>query len=409
MKNDKNIILIFFGLLVFINPRIFLRTFIPDSSVASIIGVLMMIILTYFVIKNVNPKRIDKYTIYFSGFIILLWIKYISVGVPITVIIQDVPTFIALIAIIRFIRDTPFIKNVFIVFSIVMIINVAAIYSPTSLILEGFDKNTGYGYSSFLNNRATGFTIAPGVLSLFSSVGLVMGLIVFSQERKIIWFLLIISSLGCGVASGNRTFIIGLLVATILVPFLIKSNKVKLLYISIVALAAMLIISPSNLLDDYKYNMSERFSQNELQNAIDVRYTGGSGLLPVLRSAMKHPFFGSIHYDTYKQEIYILDENYRATTSNGLAAMFASMGIMYVSIYIFWTAIAFYRLIRWYRTTNSIFGKTWALAITIGYFTGHLICIFDGLLLNVLMMIFMSIGVKGGFAPNIIAEANNER
>jgi hypothetical protein len=384
------------GFLVFIKPRIFLRTFIPDSNMANIIGAMMMILFIYKVFKYLSFTRLDKHLVYFVAFIAILWIRYIAAGVPISVIVQDIPTLVGLVAVIIFIKDASFIMNVFKVFSIVMVINAFAIYSPWSIITQGFDNNTGYGFSSYLENRATGFTVAPGVLSFYSAVGLVFGITLFSQEKKFIWLLMIMSAFICGVASGNRTFIIGLAISIVLIPVLLETNKARLVYGTILVTGVLFILSPMKYIENYRYNMIERFSENELQKAIDVRYSGSAGILPVIRSGIKNPIFGSINYDSYRQEIYIIDGNYRATTSNGFAAMFATMGLFYVGIFTLGTILAFYRFVSSYRNADSTIEKTWSMAFIVSYMTGHIICIFDGLLLNYMMLIFLAIGIKGG-------------
>lgn len=397
LKYSLSLVITFCGsLLVFCNPVVFLRTIFPVAGLAEIIGFFLFIVLFLSVILLVysNGLRVNKYGVYLLIFCILSQFVFIISDYSFKILIQSIPTYLILVAITVYGLDITFIHHLIKAFTFAMILHFLSIYSGLDFIQRGIDLNTQYGISSSLVGRSSGFTSAPGVLSLYSSIGVAIGMIMISRERRILWILLLVFSFFCGIGTLNRTFIVAVsLFIIVLFPILMTPHYglIKSMFLScFIALLSVIIIF---LNGSYTERIFERFESSTLKTDMDVRMKGTSGFLPMINAVLKNPLIGPLRYNHDLGKAVVFVNGTPVTPSNGFVAIFASRGVVFGGLFFFWTYLA---CLRFWRASNALqepYMRIFSTALLGGYLVGQIVCLFDALLENSVMMFLILFGL----------------
>lgn len=247
------------------------------------------------------------------------------------------------------------------------------------------DSYTVYGLSFAMEsaNRFTGLWPAPGLLALFSAVVTAYGMARF----RIFWnrwdLLLMATGIFLGVASGNRSYFLSLAV-TILWIMLWRpktlnrpDGRSSIIFLIVIGILLVGFFVVGGI--DVEIIM-KRFLLETLQEDIATRTDGGSGFMPSLRALLQNPVIGSSIYDHIYDDLMVIVDGQRYTTSNGILSILVNNGIFVglAFIYVYFGAI--YRFRRNYlkplRSDNDILGAVLFFCIV----SVTIICIFDALL-----------------------------
>lgn len=379
--------------LLFSNPRILLRIFIPESGIAELVGFIAFVVLLVSTALVRDVGRMNKYGLYIAIFMILSMLRYFYAGYNPAVVIQGFPTLVGAVAITSFGFNQTFIRHLINAFTVAMILHFVSIYVPFGFIASGLDVQTLYGMSSYLVGRSSGFTSAPGVLSLYASVGLAIGLVMLSREKRIMWALLIIASLGCGIGTGNRSFIFGLGAIALVLPVLFVKGHRSLvasgISLGILALAFGLIFFKTT----YGERIRARFVGEEIREEIKVRLTGAHGFIPGIKALTVNPFWGTVKYEHRSGRALVFNGEDFVSPSNGYVAIFATRGAIFGGVFLFWTLLACVRLWRVASNADDPMQRLWASALLAGFMVGQVICLFDALLESFVMLMPLAFGL----------------
>ena len=396
-----------FVVLFFSSARVLLRTFIPISGLAEFIGLTLSLIFVILIWRILDIKRyhVNKYGIILLLFGVFSIARYLAAGTSFISTIPSILTWIAILGLMASKNNELFIRIILKSFTIAMCMHLFSIVVPIDFIQNGLDAQTSYGVSRYgfniLSARNTGFNAAPGVLSFLSVQGLVIGIVMYYHEKRIIWLILLSTSLFCGILTFNRSFLILLAVIVLLLPMLLNNIRRMMLYYIIVAtvitVTFLAIINYSN----YSGIITKRFEADIIEKAIDTRMYGEAGIMRVFKAISNNPLIGSFVYDKYYDRHFILvgkKEGY-VLVHNGLANIFATRGVVFGLFFVFLSALAFIRL---YKMTKS--DKSPPTIINIyrafyaAFIVGQIFCLSESML--EMFIILMPLGLGLGLSHN---------
>lgn len=386
--------------LLFSNSRILLRTIVPVSGLAETIGVLIAFVFCVSVLLMIVLKKyhINKYAVFFICFATLTMARFSWAGMSWKVVIPDIITWAGVVGIIVFGKKEAFIRLILKAFTITMLLHLFVIVAPFEFVQRGLDITTAYGIShphhgaGILTGRNTGFLSSPGVLSLYSVVGLMVGIVLFCSERRFIWGLLSVVSFLCGILSVSRSFVLGMIVIVIILPFFLAKVRIYMLALSVLIVGG--VIASNYTI--YGNRMIERFAVETLQRDVETRLNGEAGFFKCVKAVAVNPFIGSMKYNSFYDRPLIFageSEGY-VQAHNGFVNIFATRGVVLGMVFLVWTVFACCRL--WQTSTNDDVPATYRIlcrALLAGFIAGHAVCLVDSLIESFVMLIPLSVGV----------------
>ena len=201
---------------------------------------------------------------------------------------------------------------------------------------SALNRATGYGSDNaeFLI-RATGGFISPGVLAFYSSILLLIFIIRYWYNNRLIDLIIAMFSLLLGLATLNRGFLIPLVIVIIflLVKLIVKFEIVKILkWISTISIPLLILILIYLDLITFLYeNFISRFDSAILAAALETRLTGRSGALSSLRELeVKNIVFPLAKFDSHRNIFMVGD----FTLSNSFVHQIVTKGMLFGGIII---------------------------------------------------------------------------
>ncbi|MBU0614331.1 hypothetical protein KJ766_03580 [Patescibacteria group bacterium] len=379
-------------ILFFCDPRVLLRTIIPFPFFAEMVGLLVVILLLISTVLVVPLNRINKYGVYIVIFLVLSMLRFLYAGGDPKVIIQGVPAIIGIVAITSFGFNMTFIRHLMNAFIVAMMLHSIAIYFPIDFIQIGLDAHTQYGASSFLLGRPSGFTVAPGVLALYSSIGLTIGIVMLACEKRINWVILVITSLLCGIGTTNRSFLIAFSICILLIPLLLLKNRQGIFKSLIIACVIALTATVYFMNSTYGERITKRFTGPNFQKDISTRLTDNHGILPSIKAVMGNPFLGSLSFDNPTSQPEVFTGERFVSPSNGYASIFATRGVFFGGLFVFLTLLACKRYWRVFKSPDPRY-RLLGSALFGGLLVGQVVCIFDALLESYIMLMLLAFGL----------------
>ncbi|MGV8059925.1 MAG: hypothetical protein AB2L12_18180 [Smithellaceae bacterium] len=377
-------------ILLFSDPRVLLRTFFGQYAEALgliILGILFLATVRAFRINNFSVK-----TYYVAFFIIISIIRAIYSDVPILTIVQMIPTLIGIIALSIIGYQSNFIKHLFIAFSFAMSLHFVSIYIPLDFLKPGYNFSSFYGIFYYEITREFGYTTAPGVLSLYSAMGMSIATVMLSREKKIIWLILLLVSIGCGISTYNRSFISGIVVYIFLLPVIFVKSKKKIVYLFLII---VFILSSFYSLSktDYADIMKDRFTSTSFERDLETRFKGGHGIIPSLKSVLNNPIMGNQTYNVFLSRIETYNGEEYISPSNGFASILATRGLIFFIPFLIWTITAIVNLYNLSFKSNNDDDKNTSFALLACFLVGQAVCISDALLESFAMLMPLTLGL----------------
>ena len=253
-------------------------------------------------------------------------------------------------------------------------------FGKDTLFADVRDSYTVYGASFAMEsaNRFTGLWVSPGVLALFATIITAYGLARF----RVLWNWRDLLLAGTGV-------VLALLITTFMVmlwrPKLPKGSKghgallfALLIGCVVAGFLATGVINAQSIL--------ERFMLETLQADIATRKDGGAGFIPSLRSLPQNPVIGSSVYDREYDDLMVVLEGQRYTTSNGVLSILVNQGLLagLPFLYLYLAAIVRYRRFAASRLASDdhLLGAILFFCIV----AASIVCVFDALLQMPIML-----------------------
>lgn len=194
-----------------------------------------------------------------------------------------------------------------------------------SRLISATAYGLGAGGLSDFRRRETGLFPAPAMLVAFSIALFVVAFFQFSSDRRKFWPVVSMTvALALGVSTFNRSFLVGLAFALIILSW-VNGIRTRLLMLYAVA-AAVLYFIP---LGEYFDFVGERFTAL-LARGVDgsQRWTGSNGILTGISTFLDHPLFGSPVAPDGGTLQAITDSQEIVNPHNGLALVLATFGLI---------------------------------------------------------------------------------
>jgi hypothetical protein len=195
--------------------------------------------------------------------------------------------------------------------------------SNLTAALSGYEYGAG-GLSSSAR-RETGLFPAPAMLVVFSIVLLnIAAFDILNQRRRTLSYFGIASSLILGIATFNRSFIMGLLAPVILLQLYARNQKSVLFVVGLSAVVLIVGIS-----GEYAEFVGNRFVML-IDSGIDAtqRWTGDTGILTGLDTFWRHPWFGNPTTPNGGTLMALGNEQQFVNTHNGMVLILAVYGLI---------------------------------------------------------------------------------
>lgn len=377
--------------LVFCDPLVLLRTFIRIPGFAELTGFILTCVL---LCATLMIGRVNKYGIYIVLFQFLSSIRFIMVGFDWKVIVQGIPQILGIMAVASFGFNKIFIRHLMIALTIAMLLHALAIYFPSDFIQSGLNAQTAYGVDSHLFGRATGFTNAPGSLSGLASVALAMGLVFLCNEKSALWITLVVFSFACGIATGNRSFIMALVATVLTVPFLLWKNRGGRLN-SLIVLSVLIAVFSVVMLNTpyYSDRLVSRFAGDILQEDLENRLVGQAGTIEAFKALRVNPILGSMKYSDEAERPLIFNGENFVTTHNGFAYVFGTRGLIFGGVFVIWMVLAGIGLWRASFPSEDSTEKMFVQALFAGFVALHVVSLVESFLEGFLMLMFLTYGL----------------
>jgi hypothetical protein len=195
--------------------------------------------------------------------------------------------------------------------------------SNLTAALSGYEFGAG-GLSSSAR-RETGLFPAPAMLVAFSIVLLNIAVFdILNQRRRMLSYFGIATSMILGIATFNRSFIMGLLAAVVLLKLYARNQKSVLFVVGLSAVVLIVGIS-----GEYAEFVGNRFVML-IDSGIDAtqRWTGDTGILTGLDIFWRHPWFGNPTTPNGGTLVALGNEQQFVNPHNGLALILAVYGLI---------------------------------------------------------------------------------
>ncbi len=359
----------------FVDPRITLRILV--AGLAEPLGALIGLAFLLMTLALLRGYRGDKLPLAWASltFGALSSVRALAGGVPLSWVVQTIPPYLAGAAAVLSARDPRFLSGIRNGFIFAMFLHACVVAFPGSAINNAIGEQTAYGLdSATVGNvevaaRATGLLNAPGFLSLYASIGLAISLDIarFSPGAASI---LLLSSIVCGVATGNRSFVIVSAVVVILAAAasaMGRGGAKRLLAIAgFTAAAAGVVYSTI-----YAEAMQARFDAEVIDRDSEVRLRGTSGLLDALETAAEHPIVGALAADARGRAVGVWNGREFINPHNNFVWVLSTRGVFAFAAYTWAIFAALHRAWRTRGRTTSLpmSSQTLLLALLAGLAT----------------------------------------
>jgi hypothetical protein len=377
---------------LFADPRVLLRI-AAGPAVAELLGAAAVVVMIGILMLLGGIYRINRYGALLLCFGFLSFLRYVYAGIDVRVGVQMLPPFIGAAVLTAFGFRSTVIRHLFTALTLAMLLHFVAAFMRVGAIAAGLDVQTSFGADSLLWMRATGFTSAPGVLSLLASVGVAIGLIMFVEERRPLWALLTAASFACGVATLNRSFVAGFATVIFTVPWLALRGRQRLAFTILMPVAAVLLTMLLLTTTEYVASLTERFTGDDFRSAVEMRLTGEAGLLRAAGAAAWNPWLGSMRYSPQHQEVLAYDGHSFVMVHNGIAWVLASRGLIVGGMFLFLSLVAAYQLRRVTKYAAERSDRTLAAALLAGFIAGHAVNLVESFLESFVMLMPVAFGL----------------
>jgi len=384
-------------LVLFSDPRVFLRVLVPIPGIPEAIGAVIVagFALACFGLRGRDSIR-GRWALLLAGFATVSLVRFLVAGYDWLTVVQWVPAYVGAIGAAAVGLNGRFVRSLFVAFAAAMTLHAVSIHLAPEFILQGLDVHTAYGVSSGAD-RATGLTYAPGFLALLSSMGVAAGIVMSSSERSWVWLLLLASSLVCGLATLNRSFLGGATIAAaagLALCLLIGARRTGAVIASGILLGALLVGVKAT---DYGWRMSERLERPVLRDDVETRTTGAAGVIPALLAAVRNPLWGSVDFNPQEGRVMVYDGERFVMVHNGFAWTLATRGIVVGLVFYYWSALAIARL--WRATAAVDREERMYVAALLGmYVAGHAVSLVEAFHETFVMLLPIAIGASVGHA-----------
>lgn len=359
----------------FVDPRIALRLTLGRAAepVGALVGFTFLVMTLALLRDARGPSRTIAQAI--LGFGVASAIRALAGGVPISWVVQTLPPFFAGAGCTLAANDDRFLRGIRNAFVIAMVAHAAVILAPSSSLAASLGEQTAYGMDagdatgSVSAVRATGLLNAPGFLSLYSAIGLALSLDL-ARSSPLSATALLLTSVLCGIATGNRSFLIvsAFVVALAAVASSMSRGGGKgLLAIVVLGIAASSVAYSTN----YEETMHDRFDADIIDRDSDVRLRGASGLLDALDVAADHPLVGAFAADSRGRAVGVWSGREFINPHNNFVWVLSTRGVFALCAYVWGIGSALARAWRFRGQTadRSIPSQSLLLALVAGLAT----------------------------------------
>jgi hypothetical protein len=394
-RDERRLSLVFAAtavLVLFADPRVLLRI-AAGPQVAELVGIAAVLTMVGVMVLRGGIFRVNGVAALLLIFGFLSLLRFTYAGLDIRVGVQMLPPFIGAAVIAAFGFRSMVIRHLFVALAVAMLLHCAAVFLRIGAIAAGLDVQTQFGATSHLWMRATGFTPAPGILSLLASVGVAIGLIMFLEERRWLWGLLVVTSFACGAATLNRSFVAGFATVAFTVPWLALRGRQRLAFSILMPAIALLLTLVLLTTTEYVASLTERFTGDDFRSSMEMRLTGEAGLLRALGAAAWNPLFGSLRYSHEYRQVLAYDGQQFVMVHNGIAWMLASRGVVIGGMFLIVSLAAAQQLRRVTKHAAARSDRTLAAALLAAFIAGHAVNLVESFLESFVMLMPIALGL----------------
>lgn len=379
-------------LVLFSDARVLLRVLVPIRGLPEIIAAVAVaaIALGSVALRRREDKGVS-WEAMLGAFAAVSLARFLFAGYNWLTVIQWLPAYVGAVGAAAIGSNRSFLKTILTAFAIAMGLHALSIYVPLEFLQEGLDAHTAYGLSTG-GARHTGLTYAPGFLSLLSSMGIAAGSVLYSSERRIIWAVLLVSSLACGLATLNRSFLGGAAVAAVVSAFMTWRIGVRRWSpaAAFAVLLAALWVGTSET--DYGERITERLDEAVLRQDLETRTTGAAGTLLALEAAIRSPLWGSVAFNEIEGRVMVHDGERFVQVHNGFAWVLGTRGFIVGLLFYYWSALAVGRL--WKATRGPGREERAQMAALLSmYAAGQAVSMFEAFHETYVMLLPVAIGL----------------
>jgi len=307
------------------------------------------------------------------------------------------------VAIVKY-NDRNFHISVLIALTLAMLLHAWAIFFPPAFVIHGINTETGFWVTQddqlgIFFGRHTGFTAAPGYLSLLASVGFAMGIQLLIIEKKWPWCLLVGASLLCGFASGNRSFLVAIIISIattiILIGFRRNIKEIRILFALILAVIMIsYFLWTQTIYGEYMYS---RLIEDVFVEDINTRiYNSEFGNADIGYSILQAPVFGSLELIPGTTSAAVYSGTNWFQPHNSIVWIIGSRGVVAGSLFLGLSLLALVNLYRrdiLHRRFPHRHNGLPSSVFIVGFIAGQIVGLFDPMLETGLMLFLLGTGL----------------
>ena len=412
--NIPRILCVLLVLFVFADARVFLSTFIrSDTLVKQAYGLLWLLLcgIALLAVNRRNSRMGSIIIIHSIGSLLI----YLVFGMPFSNLVQMATSYVVCVAIAGTLKSEKDILTIMKLFGVATLINLYAVYDPTNILTSQIALYSQQGSSHYYDEiglynavRGAGFLVAPAGLTLLGGMALAIGLVMVSYEYKPLWLWLAFSGFACGITAGNRSFIIMLAVLILVFPIILGVRRKQVL----IWLASMTIICVGVFMlsskTTYVERMLYRFSENNMQEAVNSRIYGEASSIIILKNmSFRMLAIGDTHFSALTSSMVVKAGQFMIRPHNGIMKILGTRGIVFLVIYCY-ILLSSARYL-WRKSSGFKNGQIDYLyrALFAALVMGGVISLFESHLESSLMLLI--IGVATGSRMSIRYTRNSSR
>jgi hypothetical protein len=380
-------------LVLFSDPRVLLRVLVPVSGLNEALGLIVAGTLSLAaLLVAANSKHGVRWSIALGAYGAASMLRFLVAGYDWQTILQWIPAYLGAAAAAAFGLDHRFVRRMFNALTVAMVLHAISIYVPLEFVKKGLDVQTAYGPSSDLYGRATGFTYAPGLLSLYSSVGFSVGMVMFVSEWKVRWLILVFLSIFCGLGTLNRSFLLGIGTSAFVIPLIwVRLGRAFKKGVALTVVFGGVLVATLYATDYYSM-MAERLSRDEMERDLEMRFIGKAGTIPALQAVVANPLIGSVAFNPEHERPMVFNGQEFVLVHNGFAWTFATRGMVFGLLFYYWALLA---VVRLWRETGSTDRRRQicAAALLAGYLVGQAVSLVEAFHETFIMLMPVAVGI----------------
>jgi len=399
-------------LLFFFDIRILSRVVFFNTTTANILVFALTGFFVFWLIGALLAQGLKKHEAFF-GFLFVFSAARLSVtGVSYTVIAQLFGGYIGVIATLVILRNQESPRILVWGFGLGMLIHAFVIWEPTGILRQLALSNTAYWGAfeddiySFAVQRTIGLWNAPGYLAGFCAVCSGIFSILYTTERKIRWLLILLVALMGGIATGNRSFLLIMLLVPLLIGAKMKKTAQNIMLIGLLTLAGCVAVLWYFKKSGYLDLTKSRFESITLQRDTETRLTGDAGAISGLQIFSRHILLGAYAWDELSNSEIVRDEISAVRPHTAIVQILASRGIVVGGGIIFLEVVAVIGYLRVRRRTDiPIQHRNMYDAFFAGFVFGNMVALVEPILEFYPILVCIGIGVRAYYltAPRSIA------